>query len=105
VQQQVFKVSDVMLEPVWILLLWYARFAHAHVIRQNAALVTRESMDKITVQIAPCRVPVHQHYRLTTAFVHIVHLKGVIIKIVRSKGEGTIKRFVFKRYQVILHLC
>src|SRR5258708_293772 len=58
-------------------LLWVGRLAHAHLIWKHAPAALREERDKVAVQIAPGRVPMHNHHRLTTYFIY----KGIGVRL------------------------
>ena len=43
----------------------------------------------------------YQYDGLTFALIHEVHLKAIVVVVVRCKGKGAVKRFVFNNYQVL----
>src|SRR5258708_40133907 len=61
----------------------------------------RESGNKLTVQIAPGRIAMHQHQRLTAALVYIMHRKAVDVVVVRCEWKRLVKRLILDAD----HLC
>src|SRR5215469_14435027 len=78
-------------------LLRVGRLAHAHLIWNHAPAALREDRDKVAVQVAPGRVPMHHHYRLATSFIYEVYVDPIDSVIVRGKREGSFKGLIFER--------
>src|SRR5215510_6713143 len=72
VQHQAFKIGDMMLQAIRVRCRGHTGFPHPHMIWDDAASMPRQRRNKLSIQIAPGRIPMYKDSRFALTLVNVV---------------------------------
>src|ERR1700730_11997975 len=93
-QQQSLEISNMILKSIGKGFKRNARFAHAHMIWHDTAMMPGERGNELPVEVAPGRVAMQHHDGFAASLVYIVHIKAIDRMIMRTKWETAAKSLV-----------